>query len=41
LEAIEKYIFVLGRRRKALREDAKLIEEYLIGKGALPRFPEE
>jgi len=40
-EALEKYIFVIGRRRKTLREDAKLIEEYLIGKGALPRFPEE
>jgi hypothetical protein len=41
VEAIEKYIFVLGRRRAVLRDDAKLIEEYLIGKGALPRFPEE
>lgn len=40
LEAIEKYIFILGRRRSALQEDAKLIEAYLINKGTLPDYSE-
>lgn len=39
LEAIEKYVLVIGRRREVLRRDALLIEEFLVGKGALPRFP--
>jgi hypothetical protein len=40
IEAMEKYIFVVNRRKEKLQDDARLIEAHLVGKGALPKFPE-
>jgi hypothetical protein len=37
--SIEKYIFLVSKRREKLQSDAELLESYLIGAGALPRLP--
>jgi len=39
VETIDQYIFVIGRRRKTLQDNARLLGEYLIQAKALPRFP--
>jgi len=40
LEDLEKYIFVISRRRVKLQTAARLIEAQLVENGTLPKYVE-